>query len=199
MGDPRSAFRCRSRARSVDGRFCGPRPDVVLDRLNPAERLAFVLHDLFAVPLEDIAGIVRRSPEVARQLASRARRSVRGAPANPRADIQTQRVVVDAFLSALRLRDVNGLVKVLDPDVVFRADAQAAAAGKATEVRGADTWATGAVQIRSGGPLRRTHARRRECRPCFGSSGTLIASASFLVRRWEDSDGGSRRRSATAD
>jgi len=172
---------------------------VVLDRLNPAERLAFVLHDLFAIPFEEIAGIVERSPEAARQLASRARRRVRGAPANPGADIQTQRVVADAFLSALHRGDVNGLVEVLDPDVVFRADAKAAATSKATEVRGAETWARGSGPIRSGGPVCRTHAPRRECGPGSGSSGTLIASPSFFVRRWEDSEGRGRRGSATSE
>src|SRR5215470_16231930 len=92
---------------------------VVLDRLTPAERLAFVLHDMFAMPFEEIAPIVGRSPEAARQLASRARRRVRGATA-PDADLVRQREVVDAFMGALRAGDFEGLMAVLDPDLVVR-------------------------------------------------------------------------------
>jgi RNA polymerase sigma-70 factor (ECF subfamily) len=94
---------------------------VVLDTLNPAERLAFVLHDVFGVPFDEIADIVERSPQAARQLAARARRRVRTAP-TPDADLARQRVVVDAFLTAARTGDMNGLLAVLDPDVIFRAD-----------------------------------------------------------------------------
>src|SRR5213592_889614 len=89
---------------------------VVLERLTPAERLAFVLHDMFAVPFEDIAPIVDRSPEAARQLASRARRRVRAAPV-PDADLTAQWEVVEAFLAAARGGDFEALVAVLDPDV----------------------------------------------------------------------------------
>src|SRR5438270_11354347 len=109
---------------------------VVLDRLNPAERLAFVMHDMFAVPFEEIAPIVGRSPAAARQLASRARRRVRGAQTKP--DLARQRAVVDAFLAAARGGDFEGLLELLDPDVVCRADAAAAAMGADAEVRGAD-------------------------------------------------------------
>jgi RNA polymerase sigma factor (sigma-70 family) len=94
---------------------------VVLEMLSPAERLAFVLHDMFAVPFDEIAPIVGRSPETARQLASRARRRVRGAP-EPDADLDTQRRVVEAFLAASRAGDFAALMELLDPDVVFRAD-----------------------------------------------------------------------------
>lgn len=94
---------------------------VVLDTLNPAERLAFVLHDVFGLPFDDIAEIVERSPQAARQLAARARRRVRTAP-TPDADLTRQRVVVDAFLNAARTGDMNGLLAVLDPGVIFRAD-----------------------------------------------------------------------------
>jgi RNA polymerase sigma factor (sigma-70 family) len=96
---------------------------VVLDSLTPAERLAFVLHDMFQLPFEEIARLVDRSPAAARQLASRARRRVRGAevPA-PDGDIARQRKVVDAFFAAGRAGDFDALVKVLDPDVVLRAD-----------------------------------------------------------------------------
>lgn len=95
---------------------------VVLETLTPAERLAFVLHDMFAVPFEEIAPIVERSPETARQLASRARRRIRGAP-EPDADLGRQREVVAAFLAASRAGDFDALMELLDPDVVFRADA----------------------------------------------------------------------------
>jgi RNA polymerase sigma-70 factor (ECF subfamily) len=118
---------------------------VVLDTLSPAERLAFVLHDLFAVPFEDIASIVHRTPEAARQLASRARRRVRGTANVSPADRASQRAVVSRLLAALRAGDVEGLVAVLDPDLVARVDAAAATAGRPVEVHGARTWATGAV------------------------------------------------------
>jgi RNA polymerase sigma factor (sigma-70 family) len=95
---------------------------VVLETLTPAERLAFVLHDMFAVPFESIAPIVDRSPEATRQLASRARRRVRGAAPDPDADLSAQWEVVDAFLAAARDGDFDALVAVLDPDVVLRAD-----------------------------------------------------------------------------
>ena len=108
---------------------------VVLETLNPAERLAFVLHDMFAVPFDEIAPIVDRSPEAARQLASRARRRVQGENALPDADLDTQRKVVDAFLAASRDGDFEALLEVLDPDVVLRADL--GPAGESREVRGA--------------------------------------------------------------
>jgi RNA polymerase sigma-70 factor (ECF subfamily) len=95
---------------------------VVLDTLTPAERLAFVLHDMFGLPFEEIAPIVERSPAATRQLASRARRRVRGATPVTEPDLAQQRRVVDAFLAAAREGDFDALVAVLDPDVVFRAD-----------------------------------------------------------------------------
>src|SRR5207253_10938636 len=95
---------------------------VVLDTLAPAERLAFVLHDMFAMPFEEIAPIVGRSPVATRQLASRARRRVQGAAPNPDPDLAEQRRVVDAFLAASRAGDFDALIAVLDPDVVFRVD-----------------------------------------------------------------------------
>ncbi len=95
---------------------------VVLETLPPAERLAFVLHDIFAVPFDEIAPIVDRSPEAARQLASRARRRVRGGNAVPDADLDTQREIVTAFLKAAREGDFEALLEVLDPDVVLRVD-----------------------------------------------------------------------------
>ena len=116
---------------------------VVLETLNPAERLAFVLHDMFAVPFDDIAPIVGRSPQAARQLASRARRRVRGATPAPDADRAAQREVVDAFLTAARDGDFDALVAVLHPDVVLRADG--GPAGTSREVRGAQQVARQAM------------------------------------------------------
>lgn len=115
---------------------------VVLETLSPAERLAFVLHDLFGVPFADIAPIVGRTPATAAQLASRARRRVRGA-ALPDADVAAQREVIDAFLAASRSGDFDALLAVLDPDVVLRADA--GVAGGSRLVRGAAAVANQAV------------------------------------------------------
>jgi RNA polymerase sigma factor (sigma-70 family) len=95
---------------------------VVLETLTPAERLAFVLHDMFAVPFEEIAPVIERSPAAARQLASRARRRVRGQAPAPDPDLARQREVVDAFFAASRDGDFDGLLAVLDPDVVLRSD-----------------------------------------------------------------------------
>lgn len=130
---------------------------VVLDTLAPAERLAFVLHDMFSVPFEEIAPIVGRSPAAARQLASRARRRVQSDPAYPDAPATIQREVVSAFLAAARHGDFDALLRLLDPDVVLRADAVAVdmASGRAgagapelrPEVRGPDAVA----QVFAGG------------------------------------------------
>jgi RNA polymerase sigma-70 factor, ECF subfamily len=118
---------------------------IVLDRLEPAERLAFVLHDMFAVSFHEIASILGCSPEAARQLASRARRRVQGAPAVPKASLTEQRQVADAFLAAIRAGDFEGLIAVLDPDVVVRIDEAAARPGAPREIRGARNWAKGAI------------------------------------------------------
>ena len=116
---------------------------VVLETLAPAERLAFVLHDMFAVPFDEIAPIVERSPEATRQLASRARRRVRGGAPPPDADLNAQWEVVDAFLAAARNGDFEALVAGLDPDVVLRADG--GVSGLSRVARGAETVATGAM------------------------------------------------------
>ncbi|MEW9556104.1 sigma-70 family RNA polymerase sigma factor [Nonomuraea sp. NPDC050783] len=109
---------------------------VVLQTLEPAERLAFVLHDMFAVPFEEIAPVVERTPAATRQLASRARRRVQGATVAPDADLARQREVVDAFMAASRAGDFDALVAVLDPDIVLRAD-QGGSPRSWLEVRGA--------------------------------------------------------------
>jgi RNA polymerase sigma-70 factor (ECF subfamily) len=116
---------------------------VVLDTLDPAERLAFVLHDMFAVPFDEIAPIVGRTPTTARQLASRARRRVQGAAPVPDADLARQREVADAFLAAARAGDFEALVAVLDPDVVVRSDG--GALRPSAVVRGAAAVATQAL------------------------------------------------------
>jgi len=115
---------------------------VVLDTLAPAERLAFVMHDMFDVSFDEIATIIGRSPQAARQLASRARRRVRGPEKVQQINLNRERKVVDSFLAALRAGDFEGLLAVLDPDVLVRVDIPGRAAA---EVRGAANWARGAV------------------------------------------------------
>ena len=110
---------------------------VVLTRLDPAERIAFVLHDMFALPFEDIAPILDRATEAARQLASRARRRVQGGEP-PAGELPKKRAVIEAFLAASRANDLGALVAVLDPDVVLRSDAAAVRLGGPSELRGAD-------------------------------------------------------------
>jgi len=144
---------------------------VVLDRLAPAERIAFVLHDLFDVPFEEIAPIVGRSPTAARQLASRARRRVRGAATHSDADLAQSRSVVDAFLAASRAGDFDALLAVLDPDVVFRAERIAASSGAPIEIRGTPKVAR---HISRGGI--RGAGRAQEARPALvdGSMGVVV-------------------------
>ena len=120
---------------------------VVLETLSPPERLAFVLHDMFSVPFDEIAPIVDRTPDAARQLASRARRRIRATAPVPDADLGAQRAVVDAFVAAARGGDFNALVAVLDPDVVLRADGGAAGRVPSIEVRGAATVASRALSF----------------------------------------------------
>jgi RNA polymerase sigma-70 factor, ECF subfamily len=122
---------------------------VVLDTLTPAERLAFVLHDMFAMPFTEVSAVLGRSPEATRQLASRARRRVRGASATPgsdrAADLARQREVASAFLAASRGGDLAALVALLDSDVVLTADAQASPTGRPASLRGAKAVSSGAV------------------------------------------------------
>jgi RNA polymerase sigma-70 factor (ECF subfamily) len=119
---------------------------VVLDTLTPAERLAFVLHDMFAMPFTEVAGVLGRSTEATRQLASRARRRVRGAPSPDRvADLARQREVTTAFLAAARGGDFSALVALLDSDVTLTADAGAAPSGRPMRLQGAELVSRGAV------------------------------------------------------
>jgi RNA polymerase sigma factor (sigma-70 family) len=154
---------------------------VVLDTLTPAERLAFVLHDLFAMPFDEIGSIVGRSPAAAKQLASRGRRRVRGSPAPSNADRARQREVVEAFLRAARAGDVDGLLAVLDPDAVVRIDAAAridsppAEVGKAREVRGASTWVRQFIALSRG-------LRFVEPALINGSAGLILAPRGKLSR-----------------
>ena len=122
---------------------------VVLDTLGPAERLAFVLHDMFAVPFDEIAAMVERSPQATRQLASRARRRVRDAAPAPDPDLTRQRAVVDAYFAAARDGDLEALVAVLDPDVVLRAHRRD---GDPVELRGVARVAQGAMTARRFAP-----------------------------------------------
>ncbi|MGH9589893.1 MAG: sigma-70 family RNA polymerase sigma factor [Terracidiphilus sp.] len=127
---------------------------VVLDRLNPAERLAFVLHDVFDLPFEEIARIAGRTPESARQLASRARRRIRGVTSVPEGQITQQRSLVEGFLAALRAGDVNALVALMTPEFSVVADAAAVPRGLPM-VHGAEGWAKEAVRTAGGARLAR--------------------------------------------
>jgi RNA polymerase sigma factor (sigma-70 family) len=148
---------------------------VVLGRLNPAERIAFVLHDLFDFPFEEIARITGRSPEAARQLASRARRRVRGVSTLPEDEVAQQQSLVEKFLAALRLGDATKLLEVLDPAFAVHADAAAAPAGVPTDIRGAEAWAKQAIRAARGARL---------ARPAMveGSVGLVVAPRGRLFR-----------------
>jgi RNA polymerase sigma-70 factor (ECF subfamily) len=142
---------------------------VVLDTLSPAERLAFVLHDMFGVPFDEIAAIVERTPEAARQLASRARRRVRGAAPAADADLARQREVVDAFLAAARAGDFERLVAVLDPEVVFRFEGGRIGPPSRPPVVGADDVAR---QVLARGTPFAAHARPAVVN---GGAGVVVA------------------------
>ena len=156
---------------------------VVLDTLTPAERLVFVLHDLFALPFDEIGSIVGRSPAAAKQLASRARRRVRGSTVPSDAGKARQREVVEAFLRAAREGDLEGLLALLDPDAVLRIDAAvrvnapAAEAGRALELRGASKWAAQLIALSRG-------RGRHFVEPALinGSVGLLFAPGGTLSR-----------------
>jgi RNA polymerase sigma-70 factor, ECF subfamily len=157
---------------------------VVLDALRPAERLAFVLHDMFAVPFDEIAPIIERSPTATRQLASRARRRVQGAAPFPDADVRSQRAIIDAFLAASRDGDFEALIELLDPDVLLRTDAGALLPGASRLVRGATAVSDQTLTF--------TRSRRGQAKPALvnGAAGVVWASqgrpfsvVGFTVRR----------------
>jgi RNA polymerase sigma factor (sigma-70 family) len=158
---------------------------VVLDRLGPAERLAFVLHDMFGVPFDEIAAILGRTPESARQLASRARRRVQGVGPAADARLTEQRDVVKAFMAALHGGDFEGLIAVLDPDVIVRVDEAAARPGAPREVHGAEKWARGAIaftEAARGTIAFAQAARGTEAMLVDGSVGLVIAPGGRLQR-----------------
>jgi len=154
---------------------------VVLETLPPPERLAFVLHDMFAVPFNEIAPIVERSPEAARQLASRARRRVQGERTVPDADLDRQREVVDAFLAAAREGDFEALVAVLDPDVVVRAD-MGAVPGASREVRGAKAVARRSLMYSRHGVLTQPALINGVAGAVSVRDGKAISVGAFTVR-----------------
>jgi RNA polymerase sigma factor (sigma-70 family) len=148
---------------------------VVLDRLNPAERIAFVLHDLFDIPFEEIAHISGRSPEAVRQLASRARRRVRGATNLAENELAQQQSLVERFLAGLRLGDPKKLLDVLDPAFSVHADTAAAQGGVPSEIVGAEAWAKRAVEAARG-------ARLARLAMVEGSVGLIVAPRGRLFR-----------------
>lgn len=150
---------------------------VVLDTLAPAERLAFVLHDMFAVPFDEIASIIGRSEDATRQLASRARRRVQGADKVPSAGLSAQRKVVDAFVAALRAGDFEGLIAVLDPDVRVRAETPEGV----REIHGARNWAKGALAYQARFPVGQ-FGRVTQMALVDGSVGIILAPGGRLER-----------------
>ena len=154
---------------------------VVLETLAPAERLAFVLHDTFAVPFEEIAAILGRSPAATRQLASRARRRVRASPARPDADLAGQQRAVDAFLAAARNGDLEALVAILDPDVVARADWGKVPVRVPTVLRGARAVAEQALAFAHRAPYGRPALVNGAAGVVVAASARLIAVMGFTV------------------
>ena len=158
----------------------GPALMVVLDTLAPAERLAFVLHDIFAVPFDDIAPLLERSPVATRQLASRARRRVQGATPPRQVDIARQRRVVDAFLTALRDGDFDALVAVLDPEVVLRDDS-AGLPGGAAAMRGARAVGAYALNFSRSAQLVHPALVEGAVGLAIGAPGRLIGALGFTL------------------
>ena len=155
---------------------------VVLDTLTPAERVAFVLHDVFAIPFDEIAPILGRTSTATRQLASRARRRVRGAP-SPDVGIERQWAVVDAFLAASRSGDFDRLIGVLDPDVVLRADGGTGRPGMNVLLRGAETVAGRAMRFRQfAASATHTHVNGIPGGVSWTADGTPFSVLSFTVR-----------------
>jgi RNA polymerase sigma-70 factor, ECF subfamily len=155
---------------------------VVMEQLAPAERLALVLHDTFAVPFDQIAVILGRSPAAARQLASRARRRVRASATLPDADLAHQRKVVDAFLAAARDGDLDALVAVLDPEVVVRADWGGVPAGASRMVRGARAVAEQALSFSRFARFARPALVNGNAGVVADAGGRLLAVLGFTVR-----------------
>jgi RNA polymerase sigma factor (sigma-70 family) len=154
---------------------------VVLETLAPAERLAFVLHDMFAVPFDDVATIVGRSPAAARQLASRARRRVQGV-ATPDVDVARQREVVDAFFAAARGGDFEALVAVLDPDVVLRSDGGVSRPSVSVLIRGAATVAKRALMFTRLSPFVRPAVVNGAAGVVVAPGGVPVSVMGFTVR-----------------
>jgi RNA polymerase sigma factor (sigma-70 family) len=153
---------------------------VVLDTLTPAERLAFVLHDILDVSFAEIGVVVGCTPSAARKLASRARRRVRGMEKIPDRDLSAQRKVVDAFVAALREGDFESLVSVLDPDVVFRVDAAASPSRQVIEIRGARRCARGALTYSLGTQLVRPLRIDGSVGLAFAPNGQLSRVLTFV-------------------
>jgi RNA polymerase sigma-70 factor (ECF subfamily) len=153
----------------------------VLDTLGPPERLAFVLHDMFAMPFDEIAAIVGRSPAATRQLASRARRRIQGARATPDVDLDEQRRVVDAFITASREGDFDALITLLDPDVVLRVDAGPDSKLSQPPVHGAEAVAHEAGRWASMAPLSRPAVVNGVAGAIIGRPGRPFAVAAITV------------------
>jgi RNA polymerase sigma factor (sigma-70 family) len=162
----------------------GPALIVVLETLTPTERLAFVLHDMFAVPFDEIAQIVGRSPAAARQLASRARRRVQGATTVPHVDLTRQREAVDAFLAASQHGDFAGLVALLDPDIVLRIDRTTGPRGATRDTRGAPSVAKRVLAFsRQGAHAAQPALVNGAVGIVVAPSGQLFAALTFTVTR----------------
>ena len=155
---------------------------VIMETLTPAERLSFVLHDMFGIPFDEIAPIVDRSPEAARQLASRARRRVRGQAPEPDVGLAAQREVVDAFAAASRDGDFDALLAVLDPDIVLRVDAGAAQPELSTVIRGAENVASRALQFAQLAPYRRPVVVNGAAGVLVVREGRPLSLSAFTVR-----------------
>ncbi|MFF9508472.1 sigma-70 family RNA polymerase sigma factor [Streptomyces sp. NPDC014724] len=154
---------------------------VVLDALGPAERVAFVLHDMYAVPFDEIAPIVERTPVATKKLASRARHKVRGRPVVPASELARNRQVVSAFLAAARAGDLSAILAVLDPDVVRRADPAALPPGGATVVRGARAVAEGTAALAQRSRLAELALVEGAVGVVFAPRGRLLFALTFTV------------------
>jgi RNA polymerase sigma factor (sigma-70 family) len=155
---------------------------LVLDTLQPAERVAFVLHDMFAVPFDQIALIVERTPVATKKLASRARRKVQGGPAVPAAELASHRLLISAFLDAARAGDLAGILAVLAPDVVRRADPATLPAGAAAEARGARAVAEGTVALAGRSQLAELALINGDVGVIVVAHGRLLIAVTFTIK-----------------